>query len=84
MNAVTLDSMAFDHFEVVDRSSLSEIEGGNFGEGMLSAATTFGCAGGCAEGIAAVAAGTATVAIPIGWGVLAIGAAAYTVYAFTH
>ena len=35
MNVVTLDSMAFDHFEVVDRSSLSEIEGGNFGEGML-------------------------------------------------
>lgn len=48
MNMVTLDSMAFDNFEVADMTVLSNAEGGGLLLGL--AGVTFGFIGGAAVG----------------------------------
>ncbi|WP_165209819.1 hypothetical protein [Streptococcus tangpeifui] len=43
MNTMSLDSMAFDNFEVVDGNFLSNVDGGaEWGNALLSAATSIG------------------------------------------
>ncbi|MCB5039557.1 hypothetical protein LGX11_09825 [Streptococcus mutans] len=52
MNTVTLDSMAFDNFEVIDETLLSNIEAGSFSWYGLGEATAKSAVGGAASGFA--------------------------------
>ncbi|EJN94348.1 bacteriocin-type signal sequence [Streptococcus ratti] len=58
MNTVTLDSMAFDNFEVADSQLLSTLEAGDGVDSILSGVATYGAA----------TMGLCAVSGPIGWG----------------
>ncbi len=62
MNTTTLDTMAFDNFEVVDDQLLSNVEAGKGVDSILAGVATYG---------AATAGFLVAASNPVGWGVCA-------------